>query len=504
MARGSTDLCSGWLTGCEQIGQELGVQYLLTGTVRWDKSSDGKDLVRVSPALLRASDGSQVWANAYQTVLSGMFEVQSRVASEVADALNIALVAPEKAALSARPTGNLEAYSHYLRGSELVVGSIRVPDLKEGITDLEKAVAADPEFAQAYARLGLGHVEYFWFFGDRSEGRLKKAREAIDKALSINPDLQEAHFALAVYYYHGFLNYPKAIEEFAIAEKLRPGDFLTLYYSGAVKRRKGDFAGAALDMERALAIEPKLATLYVDLGNTYDLLARYDDAKRISRQGLVLDPRAFEAVGNIVIALIAGDRDVPAAVRELKAGADRYSDRNFAAQQLLLFGWPAGNDSEMRSMLENVRWTEDAGDRGIFYGNKALFFVRYGDTVRARAYADSALPLLEASVKRAPHESAYLNAFGTAHAILGHRDPAIAAAKRAMRETPLSRDAYSSPDVAFNSAIALTIAGATDEAIAALTAGLRQPATNKPAAANFDPIFTALRSDPRFRKLVEQ
>ena len=486
----------------QQIAQELGVQYLLTGTVRWDKSSDGKELVRVSPALLRASDGSQVWANAYQTVLSGMFEVQSNVATEVANALNIALVAPEKAALSARPTGNIEAYSHYLRGSELVVGSIRIPDLKEGVAELDKAVAADPEFAQAHARLGLGHVEYFWFFGDRSDARLRKAKEAIDRALSINPDLQEAHFALAVYYYHGFLNYSKAIEELTIAEKLRPGDFLTAYYSGAVKRRKGDFAGSAVDMERALAIEPKLSTLYLDLGNTYILLGRYDDAERISRQGLVLDPKAFEAVSNLVPVRISRDKDLPGAIAELKTVVNRYSDKNSAAQQLLVWGWPAADDPELRSLLENVRWTDDAGDKGNFYKQKALFFTIYGNAPRARAYADSALPLLNASVKRAPHESEFFASLATVHAILGHRELAVTTAKRAMDETPLSRDAYASPDIAFKAAEALVIAGANDDAIAALTAGLRQPATNKPANARLYPLFTPLRSDPRFRKLV--
>ena len=486
----------------QEIAQELGVQYVLTGTVRWDKSSDGKELVRVSPALLRASDGSQVWANAYQTVLSGMFEVQAKVATEVADALNIALVAPEKAALTARPTGNIEAYSHYLRGSELVVGSIRIADLKDGISELEKAVEADPSFAQAYALLGQGHAEYFWFFGDHSPSRLQKAKQAIDKALSLNPDLFEAHFALAVYYYHGFLNYPRAIEEFAVAEKLRPGDFMTLYYLGAVKRRTGDFNGAVVNMERALAIEPKLATLYVDLGNSYNLVSRYDDAEKISRQALVLDPKAVEAAENLALIRLHRDRNPSAAAAELRSVADRYPDRNFAAQQLLVFGWPSGEDPQLRSIMENARWTEAAGDKGVFYVSKALLFLEYGNPARARVYADSALPLITASVKSSPDESTYLNNLATAQAILGNRDAAIALAKRSMSATPLSRDAYSAPDVAFGAAIALTIAGANDEAISALEAGVRQPATNKPAVLSLRPIFAPLRNNPRFRKLA--
>ncbi len=486
----------------QQIAKELGVDYVLTGTVRWDKSADGKDLVRVSPALLRASDATQVWANAYQTVLAGMFEVQAKVATEVANALNIALVTPEKNALAARPTMNVEAYSYYLRGSELVVASIRVPDIKLGIESLQKAVEADPNFAQAYARLGQGHVEYFWFFGDRSAARLKMAKAAIDKALSINPDVPEVHFALAIYYYHGFLNYGKALEEFAVAEKLRPGDFVTMYYTGAIKRRTGDFAAAALWMERALAIEPKVPTLYVDLGNTYNLLGRYDDGERMARQALVLDPKGFESGQVLMIAHIGRDANVPAAVRDMKQIVSHYADNAFAAQQMLSFSWPLGDDPELRKMMEDVRWSEDAGDKGVFYGSKALFFMVYGNVAAARTNAGLALPLLSASVKADPRESGFHNSLAIVHAILGHRDDAVSEAKRAMRETPVSRDAYSAPDVAFASAIALTIAGANSDAITALEAGIRQPANSTPNFAKLYPIFAPLRADQRFRKLV--
>ncbi|MBA3655875.1 MAG: protein kinase [Gemmatimonadaceae bacterium] len=486
----------------QEIAKELGVDYVLTGTVRWDKSADGKELVRVSPALLRASDGTQVWADAYQTVLSGMFEVQAKVATEVASALNIALVAPEKNALAARPTMNVEAYSYYLRGSELVVGSTRMPDLKLGIESLQEAVKADPNFAQAYARLGMGHVEYFWFFGDRSAARLKMAKAAIDKALSINPDLPEGHFALGVYYYHGFLNYQKALEEFAVAERLRPGDFLTVYYSGLIKRRTGDFAGASVQMERALEIEPKVPSLYTDLGYTYNVLGRHDEAERMARQALVLDPKSVEAGQILMIAHIGRDANVPAAIGAMKQVVSHYTDRNFAAQQLLGISWPLGNDPDLKSMMQDVQWSEDAGDKGVFYTYKALCFMFYGNVAAARTNAAMALPLLIASAKADPRESGFHNALAIVHAILGHRDEAVFEAKRAMQETPVSRDAYSAPNVAFASAIALTIAGANSDAITALETAIRQPANNTRNFAKLHPVFAPLRADPRFRKLV--
>ena len=98
------------------IGRELGAQYLLTGTVRYEKPSAGPSRLRVSPSLIRAADGTQLWAAQYDTVLAGVFEVQSLLAKQVAGALDIAFGEPEQRALEARPTNNLEAYESYLLG----------------------------------------------------------------------------------------------------------------------------------------------------------------------------------------------------------------------------------------------------------------------------------------------------------------------------------------------------------------------------------------------------
>src|SRR5688500_5273991 len=126
----------------QQIAKELGVQYVLTGTVRWDRAG-GKDIVRVSPALLRTSDATQVWADAYQTVLSGMFEVQAKVATQVANALNVALLAPEKATLVAKPTESVEAYSLYLRGNDLLRQTNNQRVIRTAVEALERAVALE-------------------------------------------------------------------------------------------------------------------------------------------------------------------------------------------------------------------------------------------------------------------------------------------------------------------------------------------------------------------------
>src|SRR5881398_3462916 len=101
-----------------QIGQDLGVDYVLEGSVRWDKPPRGPSRVRVTPQLIRVSDASHVWAHVYDAVLADVFAVQSNIARQVAETLEVTLLAPERQALDAKPTTNLEAYDYYLRGKD--------------------------------------------------------------------------------------------------------------------------------------------------------------------------------------------------------------------------------------------------------------------------------------------------------------------------------------------------------------------------------------------------
>ena len=103
----------------QQIGQELGVRYLLTGTVAWEQNTSGRRRVRVSPELIEVSTSSAKWQQAFDAVLDDVFQVQADIASQVAQALGVALRAGTQEQLSERPTRNLGAYEAFLRGTAL-------------------------------------------------------------------------------------------------------------------------------------------------------------------------------------------------------------------------------------------------------------------------------------------------------------------------------------------------------------------------------------------------
>jgi len=107
---------TGTTKSAKQIGDELGVEYILGGTVRWSPREDESSRVRITPQLIRAVDDTGIWVQTFDRVIDDIFQVQSEIADEVFAQLGITLGGTERQTLAAQPTENLEAYQTYLRG----------------------------------------------------------------------------------------------------------------------------------------------------------------------------------------------------------------------------------------------------------------------------------------------------------------------------------------------------------------------------------------------------
>jgi TolB-like protein/Tfp pilus assembly protein PilF len=488
----------------QQIATELGVNYLLTGTVRWDRSGDGKEIVRVSPALVRTADATQVWGQPYQTVLSGIFEVQSNVANEVANALNVALLAPERSALAARPTENVEAYGFYLRGVELIRNSLEVRNLRSAIVALQKAVELDPEFTAAHAWLSIGHTELYWFHGDRTEERVRLARASADRALALDPSSPTAHLALGIYHYHAKFDYDAALKEFAIVERMRPNDFETIFYTAAIQRRQGKWEESLANMNRAIEIEPRIGLNISDMAGTLLLLRRYDETERAAERALTLSPGDRDAVSYKAEVAIARDGDVATATRYLRQRFDGEARREIAAIIAMENLWPAATDPVMRQAMLDVSWFPDAGERSFFLDRKAAVYHLAGDRAKARAYADSGAILLRQRLKDRADDAQYYIALSRVEALRGNNQEALGAIERAVALRPVSRDAFGGPEVLTARAFTLTLTGDYEGAAKQLEELLAMPSYVSRNWIRLHPVFAPLRDNPRFKRLVSQ
>ena len=199
------------------IGKELNVNYLVGGSV----GHEGNNLkIRVS--LIDAKADKQVWSNDYTREINQLFSLQSEIAKEIASELKAELTPEEIKKIEKKPTENLEAYNYYLQGNYYYCKNYNSGDNNAVIELYEKAIGLDPGFAFAYTGIARCLLDQYWYYKDHSEDILRKSKQAIDKAFEIDPDLPDAHLALGIYYYHGYLKYTEALKQFELVLKDQP------------------------------------------------------------------------------------------------------------------------------------------------------------------------------------------------------------------------------------------------------------------------------------------
>lgn len=490
----------------KEIGNELGVQYVLQGTIRWATTPDNKTRVRVNSALIKVADATQSWSQSYDEVLSDVFTMQSDIATQVANALGINLLQSERNSLEQTLTQNSDAYDAYLRGRDYFQRSYAKQDFEIAIQMFQKAVDLDPRFAAAYARMSETHSAMYWFFYDHSKTRLDAARAAVDKALALSPELPEAHQAFGYYYYWGFLDYENALKELAIAQKANPSDSRLYLAMGAIQRRQGKMDLSALTMAKGLELDPRSSELAYNLAQTYVLIRRYDDADKTLDRALTLAPDVAQRVMYKALIRWAADGDTKSAKAYLEKAlttAD-FNDKiwvqwNIAYNELYSGNYQAGIDifssglnKPFDTQFEYVPASLMLADLQRLLGRK----------VAAAASYDSAVTSLENLVREQPEDARYHSALGHAYAGLGRKDDAVREGKRALEIMPISKEAWRGTRRARDLAKIHVMVGNYDEAISNLEMLLSIPAEVSPAFLRIDPSWAPLRSLPRFQKLV--
>jgi len=315
------------------IGEELGVDYILEGTVRWQRSSVSHNQVRVTPKLIKVADETQLWAEVYQKDLVDIFRLQSNIAEQVVTSLEITLSQSERRAIASKPTENLLAYDFYLRGKEYFFNREENPDnLSSALHMYHKAIELDSKFALAYALESRVHANMYHFFYDRTAERLSKAKETAEQALAIRPDLPEAHLALGWYYYRNY-EYDRALEELLQAQKLKPGNSLFFYELATVQRRSGLWSQALENYKKSFKLDPHSRGAILGLAHTHHYLRQHSEALTVLDQGLWMQPDSWFSISRAILHL-STTGNISKAHRELmqieKITNSRVLSKNFS------------------------------------------------------------------------------------------------------------------------------------------------------------------------------
>ena len=486
------------------IADELGVTHVLEGSVR-----RAGDRVRITTQLIAAEEDEHLWAENYERELSDIFAIQADIAHRIAAALEARLSSEEETSIAAQPTENLEAYDYYLRGIEYVNRpGARPENYRNAQRMYEQAVELDPRFALAYGRLSNLHAYAHEFALDRSEERLRQAREAADRALQIDSDLPEGHLALG-YYYYAVRDYDLALEEVAIAERGLPGDARLLWVRGLIRQRQGKWDEALASLEQALALSPREPYLLFWLGTTYFSLRRYEEAETYFDRTLALPPDFVEAALVKALVPLWGRGDTgplrmlvdgippgfdPSGLVTLVHWLVEYSDRDYAAALDVLSS----------SEFEYFEWGgfgAVAAPRTLLMG---LCYAAMGETRLAQAAADSALRVLGARLRERPDDAQLYRALSWAHALLGNKEEAIREAQRAVELLPISRDAVDGPGYVRNLGNMYARFGEVDAAIEQYERYLSGPAPESIKYIRLDPGIDPVRDHPRFQALLEK
>src|SRR6266516_3965154 len=243
---------SGAERNLREIGQQLGVAHVLEGSVQRSGNR-----VRVTAQLIDARTDTHQWAERFDRDLADVFAIQSEIAKAIADQLQAKLSPQEKARVEERPTGNTEAYVYYLRANQI---SRNLDTLLEDYKTAEQlymqAIALDPNFALAHARLASVCAAVFHFYEPLDSWK-DKARLEAEIALQWHPNLAEAHFALGQCIFWMDQDYERALEQFEIAARLSPSNGEIPRFIAAIQRRQGKWQEALETYERVAKIDPQ-------------------------------------------------------------------------------------------------------------------------------------------------------------------------------------------------------------------------------------------------------
>jgi TolB-like protein/Tfp pilus assembly protein PilF len=281
----------------EVIGKELGVDYILEGSIRWQRLSDTQNRVRITPQLIRVADRTHLWADTYQRDMTDIFVIQEEIAEQVARALDITLLDHDEGEPQPNPTDNLDAYRAYLEG-RFWWNKRSSEGFKKAVELFEEAIEIDPDYALAYA----GKAECYCMLAihlARPIEQWKTARAAAEKALSLDPDLAEAHTALGWVAFVFDYDYEKSERHFLRAIELNPRYATAYNWYGVMLACSGRGEEAVQNMIRAQQLDPASLIISRDLGCVLSWVGRLEDAERQLKKTIEMDPSFAPALAHL-------------------------------------------------------------------------------------------------------------------------------------------------------------------------------------------------------------
>ena len=479
-----------------QIGNDLRVSHVLEGSVR----RAGTHL-RLNAQLIDTQTDTHVWVEQYDRDLNDVFAIQSEIAQKVANQLHAKITPAEKVAIESKPTGDLVAFDLYSR-AKVADSFMQAVDL------LNRAVARDPSFLDAYCQLAFAHDQLYFDGIDHTPVRLAMAKDAIDSAFRLKPDSGEAHFAQAVHLYRGYGDYDGALAELEVARQTLPNNARIFQMIGFIQRRQGHWEDSRRNLERAAELDPRDLQTLGTLSSDYARFRRYAEAKGwLTRALAVAEPDDVL----MKLALPSWELDVNANTRPLREAIDSLRATNPAAVRSAtaenwLFCALAERDTtaakEALSALgdNEIRIVDQVQFNRAFV--EGLIARMTNDEQKARSAFAAARAEQEKVLEAQPDFGPSWCVLGLIDAGLGRKEEALREGRRALELLPVEKDALVGQYLVRYFAVIAAWVGEKDFACEQLAIAVRPPSNVTYGELKLMPWWDPLRGDPRFEKIV--
>ena len=502
IARASSNQYRATTKSPRDIGEELGVQYLLTGTVRWSAGSDGVRRVRVTPELVRTRDGATRWQAPFDDELKDVLKMQSAIASNVVEQLNVALGAAAREQLVARPTDDVPAYKEFLLGEAATQSMGRNDRLayKNGLDHYEKAVALDSTYADAWARKAWIHTQNFSVTYSRDEG--ERARDAVARSVKFAPRGVLTRRVQALFDRTMSKDFSRASATLDSLTREFPSNADLLGDLAGIDVTLARWDAGIQHAKRAAQLDPRNPTVLARYARVLHGTRHYAEADTILARVLMLSPDNISASQSRVINLLSTG-DTATASRVIHETLQKVDTNDFVAYYALYqeMMWVLPLSLQQRlTTLTPANFFNNRQQWALKVGRQ---WALLGDSARARAYGDTAVQIARAQLAEYPEDAQIYELLGRSLALAGKKAEAAEMAVKSLKTREAGFDNTNGAYVRYQTARVLIQAGAHEKAL-----DLMEPLMTAyyseltPAWLRLEPVFRPLRGNARFERLI--
>jgi len=369
------------------VAHKLNVASVLEGSVRRSEHT-----IRVTAQLINTATGFYLWSKTYDRDLGDVLKLQTEIATAVADALKVTLLADIAQKIELGGTQSPAAFDAYLRGLKLSFSMAEEKDLPIAIADYTEAVRLDPNYALAFATRSAAYSLYAGFGATGATVResFDRARADARQALALAPDLAQAHLAMAFAWHLGSLDFTQANDEYERAVELAPGDARVLRSSALFAADMGRFDAAIAASRRAVVLDPLNEASHAALADTLYRARRYLEAVAAFAKAISLAPDLKSNYGQRGLAYY-GLRDLQSA----RASCETTPDFWYSHWCLAVVYEKLGRHADAEAELAKLRAAQ--GDTAAY--QYSTIYAQWGDRGKALEWLDTALRLRDPGLK---------------------------------------------------------------------------------------------------------